>query len=157
MKKIISLIAILILVTAVYAGNVDKYGKPITIEKTTKIHDLVVYPDMFEGKEVLIEGSIIGVCEKRGCWMKIAGEKDGESMTVKVDDGVMVFPMEAMGKKAKVQGKVYFVEVEKKAEENEHKDNEDHAEGESCGGCADGGDKNVSKIWMIKVTGAEIS
>ena len=49
---------------------------------------------------------MVDVCKKRGCWIKLAGDKEFESIRFKVEDGVMVFPMEAKGKTARAEGVV---------------------------------------------------
>ena len=83
-----------------------KYGKPITVKEKTTVSAILANPESFHGKTVRIEGVVVEVCAKRGCWIKVAGEKDGESITFKVEDGVMTFPMESKGKTAVAQGVV---------------------------------------------------
>ena len=39
-----------------------------------------------------------------GCWIDIAGKRPYEKMQVKVDDGVIVFPVNAKGKNAVAEG-----------------------------------------------------
>lgn len=89
-----------------FAGSPRKYGKPLTLKETTKISDILTDPGKYEGKKVLVEGPVVGVCEKRGCWIRIGSEKEFESIQFKVDDGVIVFPMDAKGKNARAEGVV---------------------------------------------------
>ena len=44
--------------------------------------------------------------KERGCWIKIASDKEFESIRFKVDDGVIVFPMELKGSNAVAEGVV---------------------------------------------------
>ncbi len=87
------------------------YGDALTVSETTNISAILANPDAYLGKQVLVEGHVLNVCEKRGCWMEIAGDEAYQSIRVKVDDGVIVFPMEAQGKKARVQGEFYKIEM----------------------------------------------
>ena len=50
----------------------------------------------------MIEGLVVEVCKARGCWMQLASDKEFQTMKIKVKDGVMVFPMSAKGKTAKM-------------------------------------------------------
>jgi len=91
------------------------YGKPLTGTDTIKISALMTTPDQFVGKTVRVEGLITNVCEKRGCWMTLASDKEFEDLRIKVDDGVIVFPMEAKGKRAVAEGE--FTKIEMTMEE----------------------------------------
>jgi hypothetical protein len=53
---------------------------------------------------VQVEGTIVEVCEDRGCWIKIAGSNGSESIRFHVEDGVITFPVEAKGKLALAEG-----------------------------------------------------
>lgn len=81
------------------------YGEAPTLEAVTPIADIVADPAAFEGREVLVEGKVHGVCAKAGCWMELA-DADGHEVRIKVEDGVIVFPMEAVGVNAAAQGTV---------------------------------------------------
>lgn len=98
-----------------------KYGKAITVEETTSIAAILKDPKAFLGKTVRVEGVVTEVCAKRGCWIKVGG-KDGQSITFKVEDGVIVFPMESKGQTAVVQGVVSatVTSVEDQIKQGEH-------------------------------------
>ena len=83
-----------------------EYGRGITVKETTKVSEILDKPGEYVGKEVKVEGMIVEVCAKRGCWMEIASDRQYEKIRIKVDDGVIVFPLSARGKGALVQGKV---------------------------------------------------
>lgn len=86
-------------------AGTTRVGEPLTVARTTPIAALTDDPDAFEGQMVRVEGTVAGVCQKMGCWMEVA-DADGRAVRVKVEDGVMVFPAEAEGHDAAVQGKV---------------------------------------------------
>lgn len=121
MKKIAAAAA-LVLAASLASAGATNYGKPLTVKETTKVSDILASPEQYDGKRVKVEGAVVGVCEKRGCWIKIAGDKDFESLTFKVDDGVITFPMSARGKAAVVEGivSVTVQSVEEQRKQGEH-------------------------------------
>lgn len=88
-------------------------GAGVTIAESTAIGAIVAKPDDFLGKAVRIEGEVTAVCEMRGCWMELAAD-GGEAMRIKVDDGDIVFPVAANGKRAAAEGVVEAVEMDRK-------------------------------------------
>ncbi len=154
MQKFILLFVFTLLMSAnLLADDAKKYGQEITSTEKVKVSEILENPKNYEGKKVLVEGTILNVCAKRGCWIEIASDKEFESIRIKVKDGVIVFPMEAKGKTALVEGEFYSFTVETDAE----------CAGEDCGdhkkegeeGC-EHGEKQVKTIYQIKGLGAEI-
>jgi hypothetical protein len=148
------------------AGDGTHYGDGVNIDAAVPVETLLGSPDDYIGKAVRVDGVITGVCKKRGCWMQITDPDTGNGVRIKVEDGVIVFPYTAMGKKASAEGVFDAVnltpeQVEARAAQAaaEHT----HAEGESCdktdpkeegAGC----DAPVqdNRIFMIRGTGAVI-
>jgi hypothetical protein len=155
-----------LLVLPAMAGDAVSYGDGVTIAQAVPMENLLGSPDEYLGKTVRVDGVITGVCKKRGCWMQVTDPETGNGVRIKVEDGVIVFPYTAMGKKASAEGVFDAIaltpeQVEARAEQQaaEH----EHAEGESCdttdpkkegAGC----DAPVqdNRIFMIKGTGATI-
>lgn len=81
-----------------------KLGAPLTLDTVTQLSEINTHPEKYLGKRVLIEGLVIDVCAKRGCWVDIASDLPFEKIQVKVVDGEIVFPMEAKGRMARVEG-----------------------------------------------------
>ncbi len=81
----------------------DSYGASLSASETTAIHDLLKDKESFVGETLQVEGTVVGVCAMRGCWIEIGGE-DGESIRFKVNDGEMVFPMAAKGSSVRAEG-----------------------------------------------------
>ena len=111
------------------ATDSQAYGEPLTLTETTPVSDILSDPEAWVGERVLVEGMVVDVCEKRGCWMEIAAGGDFEKIRVKVDDGVIVFPLTARGKTALVEGTVEKVELtyEEAVEQARHQA-EEHGE-----------------------------
>ncbi len=111
----IYVMAILFIITGVLYGEEMKFGKELTLKETTKISQLLETPDAFLNKTVKIEGSIVGVCARKGCWMTLAGDKDFQTLRIQVEeDGKIVFPMTAKGKTAIAEGELHKIVLNKK-------------------------------------------
>jgi len=106
-----------------------QYGEELTLTDTTRIADILADPDAFVGQRVLVTGTIVGVCEMRGCWMELASESESETLRVKVEDGVIVFPMSARGLTAVAEGVVERLELtQEQALEQARMHAEEHGE-----------------------------
>ncbi|MDZ7273915.1 MAG: DUF4920 domain-containing protein [candidate division KSB1 bacterium] len=89
----------------------EKYGATITLNQVTPVSQILADPQSHLGKKVLVQGEIVDVCAKAGCWLEIAGEQPGQKIKVKVNDGEIVFPTSARGKMAQVEGEVYEIKL----------------------------------------------
>ncbi len=108
MKKIFLFVfAATFFVSSFNAEDGKKFGKDLTLKEKTPVSKILETPKDFVGKKVLLEGTVVGVCKKRGCWIDIASDKEYEKIRIKVKDGEIVFPMEIKGKTALVEGEVY--------------------------------------------------
>ncbi|NNG15177.1 MAG: DUF4920 domain-containing protein [Gemmatimonadales bacterium] len=87
------------------------YGETITLADTTRISEILSHPGDHVGQRVLVTGMVVDVCSKRGCWLELASDREYETLRVKVDDGVIVFPMTARGHRAVVEGVVEELEL----------------------------------------------
>lgn len=87
------------------------FGEGLTLAEATAISAIIDNPDQYVGKKVKVSGLVIDVCSKRGCWIYLAGDREFEKMRIKVTDGEIIFPMEARGKTAMVEGIVEKFEL----------------------------------------------
>ena len=105
MKALFSLAAALFLLLPLNINASElKLGEPLTLETVTPVSEINKHPEKYLDKRILIEGLVINVCAKRGCWVDIASDLPFEKIQVKVVDGEIVFPMEAKGRMARVEG-----------------------------------------------------
>ena len=115
MKSVLTIVCALALTASLaFAGSPKNYGKTLTLKEVTRVSEILANPEKFNGKRVRVQGAVVDVCSKRGCWIRLASDKEFESILFKVDDGVIVFPMDAKGKTAVAEGvisaKTYTVE-----------------------------------------------
>jgi len=93
--------------TGTFGESIDETGV-ITLASL----DAMVSP----GKEVnaKVEGEIVEVCQKKGCWMTIKKD-DGSTMRVTFKDYGFFVPKDAAGKRAVMSGLAYYDSVSVKS------------------------------------------
>jgi hypothetical protein len=96
----------------VMAGEFEgtQYGEPLTLTTLTSVSVVAARPDDFVGQTLMMEGVVTEVCDRAGCWMMLAAEDGETTFQIKVDDGVIIFPQEAVGQRARVEGVVEKIE-----------------------------------------------
>jgi len=121
-KQLIVPIAILFCGLLFAQTDNGKFGSEIGLEEKTNISDILNSPEDYLDQKVLVEGEVLDVCQKMGCWMELKSDVEGEKIKVKVKDGDIIFPIEAKGQTALVEGTVYKIELtqEEAAEYLEH-------------------------------------
>ena len=83
-----------------------RLGAGVSLKDATSIKALVERPREYLGQTVRVDGVATAVCSHMGCWMAVAAPDDptGPTVRLKVDDGVIVFPVTAKGKKVSAEG-----------------------------------------------------
>jgi len=120
-----------------------KLGAGVTLKDATPIEAVIATPKNFVGKTIRIDGVATAVCSHMGCWMAVAPDGDDKAGTVrlKVDDGVIVFPVSAKGRKVSAEG--VFEAVGDEGSKEAAGEHQKH-------------DANASGQYQIKATGAVI-
>jgi hypothetical protein len=85
------------------SAEADAYGAALTVSDITPLADILADPEAYVGQQLHVRGTVVDVCEKRGCWIEI-GAGEGEKLRFKVEDGEMVFPMSAKGSVVDAEG-----------------------------------------------------
>lgn len=114
MKKIALLLSLCLLAPALRA-DAKSYGAGVKLAETTSVAKILADPDAYVGKKVRIEGQVADVCPMKGCWMELAegSGANASKLRIKVDDGVIVFPVTAKGKLAVAEGVVEAIPMTK--------------------------------------------
>ena len=109
----------------------QKLGQPLTIKDAMPLATLMAEPAPHVGKTVQVTGKVAEVCEMAGCWMNLTDDS-GHLLRIKVEDGVIVFPKDSIGKVAIAEGKLekhemsreqLVAEAKHEAEESGHRFN----------------------------------
>ena len=90
--------------TALFASD-QKLGQPLTEKESLTLTALYAKPDPLVGKIVQVKAKVTEVCQAMGCWMSLS-DTEGHTLRIKVDDGVIVFPKDSVGKMAIAEGKL---------------------------------------------------
>ena len=81
----------------------QKLGAPLTVKNPLPLATLMAGPGPFVGKTVQVTGKVTEVCDMAGCWMNLTDD-EGHLLRIKVEDGVIVFPKDSVGKRAIAEG-----------------------------------------------------
>jgi hypothetical protein len=138
MRAAAALLLTCLLATPMAAADTT-LGTGVTLDTATPLADVIATPAGYAGRTIRVEGVVTAVCEHMGCWMTLApagatGEKPA-TLRLKVDDGVIVFPVSSRGKTAVAQGV-----IEQVGGDHHHK--------------ADGAAQAAAASYQLKVTGA---
>jgi len=117
MKKITLLTVCLLTIVAIGCKSTSKAGMESGATSTMKetavygadftATKVVQYDDLLKSlsktkkvEDVVVEGSVNGVCQAKGCWMNIVSEKDAQApkMFVKFKDYAFFMPFDLEGK-----------------------------------------------------------
>ncbi len=80
------------------------FGTGADKSKLVAISTLLSNTAEYKDKTITVSGEITDVCKKKGCWMKFASDVEKQTLRIKVQDDVMVFPVSARGKKGYATG-----------------------------------------------------
>ncbi len=86
-------------------SEIGFYGDTIDVEGAISVEEMLTELESKDSAMVKVSGEILGVCQKKGCWMKMP-LGNGESMTVKFKDYAFFVPMNSVGQTATVEGVV---------------------------------------------------
>jgi hypothetical protein len=131
MKTVLAVAALILFSAGVIEET--KLGAGVSLDTATPIESIVAKPEDFVGKTLRIDGVVTAVCEHMGCWMAIASSDKADAPTIrlKVEDGVIVFPVTAKGKHASAQGTFETVaDAESKEAAGEHAKHDAKASGQ---------------------------
>ncbi len=105
MRRTLAAFLIVAAPAAAFADCAKKsYGAGVTLAESTPVAQLLESPDPWVGRTVRVEGEVVDVCEKAGCWLELRAGAGQRELKVKVEDGEIVFPVSARGKAAVAQG-----------------------------------------------------
>lgn len=116
----------------VTTGEVPESSEPgKTIHRGNKIgnkspvvtlEDILKNPEKYENKKIILEGTVKGVCQKKGCWMEVVAEPDQPGVRVTFKDYGFFVPKDVAGYKVRAEGKIKISTLSK--EEADHYEEE---------------------------------
>jgi len=154
MRVLIAILMIALCAAPAFAG--EKYGEKLSDAEVIEISTLMETPEDYVGKTVKVEGRVTGVCAHRGCWIEIAGNEDYQSLRFKVEDGVMVFPAEAMGHVATAEGVFTKIDLTPEQAHAVHKAGCEKNKKEGEAGCSHGVPEDGGVVYQLAGLGAVV-
>lgn len=95
------------------------YGPGIGDGAIVPVADILANTDKFNGQDLKVEGQIVQVCQKMGCWFELSpGAGSTAHVRVKSPGHDVLIPKDSAGRMAVVRGKVVVNDLP--AEEAEH-------------------------------------
>jgi len=130
----------------------DKLGAPLTLTSQTAIAELVAKPARFVGRTVQVKGKVSEVCQMAGCWMMLTDTATNAAVRIKVEDGEIVFPKDAVRKQAIAEGTFTILKLthEQVVQQARHEAEEKHRSFDPASV------KGPLTIYQIKGSGAVI-
>ena len=110
-------VALLALVSACSSGPKplpagQHIGEPVAAREVLPLAAVDAEPAKFFKQTLLVEATIVNVCQKMGCWMQV--EDQGHAAMVRWESGCggqYKFPKEAIGQRVLIQGSFYPKEI----------------------------------------------
>jgi hypothetical protein len=165
MKRALLLLTTLLLSGVVIAsGDGKTYGKGVSLARPVAVDALLANPEKYLGNPVRVDGVITGVCKMSGCWIQVSDPATGKGVRIKVEDGVIVFPPEAVGHRVSAQG-VFEAQTVPAAPAGLGGHTEAQAGGPTCerstvpklgGNACDEPEEKAAVVYQIAGTGAVI-
>lgn len=97
------------------AASGQHFGLPMKIEpgKTVTLANVLREKEQYDGKLVRVSGRVESVCAAKGCWMNITDDGVTDKVFIKFTCPIegRLIPMEAVGKKAVVEGTVQLATI----------------------------------------------
>jgi len=101
-----TILLFLTLITAGTAFGQTEYGEKTTAEGAIPANSIASKMKGVDSLEVKITGTVIDVCQKKGCWLQIdIGE--GKTMRVRFKDYGFFMPKDIAGKTVILDGRAY--------------------------------------------------
>lgn len=92
------------------AEGANFFGEQINADGAVTLSEVKKPNDGVDTVNVLIKGTINEVCQAKGCWMTLAGDR-GEEVFVRFKDYGFFVPKDADGLEAVVRGKLFTTET----------------------------------------------
>lgn len=84
------------------AGHASQFGAPISQLEPVPAAVLLAQPDSYDGRTLVVEGTVKDVCQNKGCWLTIvSGDRE---MRVRFKDYAFFVPKDCTGSTARLEG-----------------------------------------------------
>ena len=95
------------------ADGYQLYGSSVSEKSEVRIGELLKHPDEYVDQLVKVIGLVNDVCPVKGCWLEVVENQGNERIRFKVQDDVIIFPVEAVGQEIVAEGVLRRYEMSK--------------------------------------------
>jgi hypothetical protein len=95
------------------ADGYQLYGFNVSESSEVRIGQLMKNPHEYVDKLVKVVGLVNDVCPMKGCWIEVIENQGNDRIRFKVQDDVVVFPVEAVGQEIIAEGILRRYEMSK--------------------------------------------
>lgn len=100
------LLPLLLLLATVYCNAQQHFGDTISVDRAMTGHDLGHAMHHADSLQAKVTGTVITVCQKKGCWMTL-DIGHGQTMRVTFKDYGFFVPKDCAGKTVVIEGMAY--------------------------------------------------
>ncbi len=113
MKKVLFICFLVLTIAFPVLAAKQYYGAKVSLSNFLELSEIMEDPDKHVGKRVLVEGKVVMICARKGCWMDIESNKTNEIVHIKIPPGMFTFTMSAHGREVHIEGKMERVDLTK--------------------------------------------
>jgi len=104
MKKIILVCFLILGVASSVMAARQYYGAKISLSNYLELSEIMKDPEQYVGKRVLVEGKVVMICARKGCWMDIESNKTNEVVHINIPSDMFTFTMSAQDREVHIEG-----------------------------------------------------
>jgi hypothetical protein len=93
-------------------------GAPLGDSPVVALARVVKNPRAYEGRSIILEGTVRNVCQNKGCWMELGTGRRGKGLRVTFKDYGFFVPTDSKGWHVRAEGTVQITTLSK--EEVDH-------------------------------------
>jgi hypothetical protein len=94
-------------------GEAIVRGEKIGDSPVVSLADVMKQPEKYQDKTIILEGTVDGVCQKKGCWMELVPAPGEAGVRVTFKNYGFFVPKDAKGFKVRAEGKLKFTTLSK--------------------------------------------
>lgn len=84
--------------------SAERYGDELSPATALRVAELLDEPEKYLDQRVKVVGLVQDVCPMKGCWLEVLDQQSAQTVRFKVEDDVIVFPVEAKGQEVVAEG-----------------------------------------------------
>ncbi len=84
----------------------QNFGAKVALSNFMELGEFLKDPESYVGKRVLVEGKVVMICAKEGCWMDIESNRTSKIVHIRIPSNMFNFTMSAQDREVHIEGVV---------------------------------------------------